>query len=145
LPTEAEWEYACRAGTNMTFSFDEPNYNSGNCFSCTPGNHPILEQYSVYCANDSNGAEVVGSKLPNPAGLYDMHGNVFERVWDYYESYPSGSVTDPTGASSGSVRVSRGGSFISAAHHCRSASRYTYSPPDFRYNYLGFRLVRTSP
>jgi formylglycine-generating enzyme required for sulfatase activity len=144
LPTEAEWEYACRAGTTGAFSCSEPNYNSVNCNSCTSGVHPTLEQYCVYCANYPGVSAAVGSKLPNPWGLYDMHGNVWEWCWDWYvSSYPSGSVTDPTGASSGSFRVDRGGSWYDGAQTCRSAQRNSCFPFG-RSSYLGFRLLRTA-
>ena len=143
LPTEAEWEYACRAGTTTAFSCIDSNYNSENCNSCTSGTHPALEQYCVYCANDPGGTEVVGAKLSNPGGLYDIHGNVMEMCWDWRETYPSGSVTDPTGASSGTYRRVRGGSWNSQALLCRSADRVS-GAPNTRSNLRGFRLLRTT-
>lgn len=144
LPTEAEWEYACRAGTIGPFSCGEPDYNSDNCYSCTAGTHPILEQYCVYCATAPVISMIVGSKLANPWGLYDMHGNVWEWCWDWCDDYPSGPVTDPAGPSSGSSRVIRGGGWYFNAFWCRSAFR-SESEPDSRYYALGFRLVRTAP
>ena len=141
LPTEAEWEYACRAGTIEPFSCEEANYNNDNCDTCTSGVHPILEEHCVYCANSGRNAGVVGSKLPNPWGLYDMHGNVCEWCWDWYGPYTSGSVTNPTGPETGSNRVVRGGNWNSGARNCRSANRNN-DAPDGRDNQRGFRLVR---
>jgi formylglycine-generating enzyme required for sulfatase activity len=141
LPTESEWEYACRAGTTGPFSCDEQNYTSGNCMSYTSGTHPELEAHCVYRANQSGRTEIVGSKLPNPAGLFDIHGNVWEWCWDRYGVYPSGSVTDPTGPSSGSYRVKRGGYYVDRPKRCRSANRDWEYPWNGWYG-LGFRLVR---
>ncbi|MGB3977169.1 MAG: formylglycine-generating enzyme family protein [bacterium] len=138
LPTEAEWEYACRAGTTGPFSFDEPNYNTGTCESCIEGTLPELEKYCVYCLHDR--PEVAGSMLANPWGLYNMHGNVWEWCWDKMGSYPRGTVTDPTGPQYGSrYRVVRGGGWHFQAKSCRSAKRH-----DTIAGYWGFRLVRTA-
>lgn len=142
LPTESEWEYVCRAGTTGAFSCNEPDYTSESCGSCLAFANPMLEQYCVYCANDPDSTAEVGSKLPNPEGLYDIHGNVWEWCWDWHGPYPTGSVTDPTGAISGSYREQRGGSWGSYASGCRTANRYSYAP-DPRSYYVGFRLLRT--
>ena len=141
LPTEAEWEYACRAGTTGLFVCIETNYNSGNCLSCSSGTHQALEQYCVYCGNAAEQTEVVGSKLPNSWDLFDMHGNVQEWCWDWYADYPTGTMSDYVGPSSGSARVVRGGGWQSPAKACRSANRDYYSPTIAFIN-LGFRLVR---
>ena len=143
LPTEAEWEYACRAGTVSAFSCVEPDYNPENCNSCTSGTHPELEHYCVYCANDPGRAEVMAAKLSNPRGLFDIHGNVMEMCWDWYDTYPEGGVTDPAGADTGEYRSVRGGSWNSQALLCRSADRVN-GTPEFRSNLRGFRLVRTA-
>ena len=143
LPTEAEWEYACRAGTTSTFSVEEPAYTDGNCAECIAGTHPVLEMYSVYCANDEDSTGVAGSKLPNPWELYDMHGNVWEWCWDWYGDYPTGSVTDPTGPETGTDHMRRGGNWRFGAQIMRSASRFIISP-DYRFTFQGFRLARTA-
>ncbi len=143
LPTESEWEYACRAGTTTAFFCDETNYSTENCGSCTPGMQPLLEQYCLYCANDSGICCYAYCKLPNPWGLADMHGNVWEWCWDWFGTYPSGRVTDPKGSSSGSFRVERGGSWSSSARLCRSAAR-VHDDPGSRSPSLGFRIARTA-
>ncbi len=136
LPTEAEWEYACRAGTTTPFSTgrcistDQANYN---------GNYPMPG-----CSKGRYRKETirVASLSPNVWGLYDMHGNVHEWCEDWYEKdYPSGHVTDPKGSSSGSARVLRGGSWCYDAGSLRSALRSWDNPGD-RYNGIGFRVVR---
>jgi len=122
LPTEAEWEYAARAGTTGDYA--------GN-----------LDELGWYDKNAGGTTHLVGQKRPNAWGLYDMHGNVWEWVSDWFASYSAGSVTDPTGASSGAYRVFRGGSWPDTAGNCRSAIRSGYLP-GFRFNFLGFRLLR---
>ena len=129
LPTEAQWEYACRAGTTTKFSFGDDDSGLGD--------------YAWHSENSDKKPHPVGSKLPNAWGLYDMHGNVSEWCQDWYVDYPSGSVTDPSGATSGSLRVFRGGSWGSTAGSCRSAYRLRYLP-SFRSSGLGFRVVRSS-
>jgi formylglycine-generating enzyme required for sulfatase activity len=122
LPTEAEWEYAARAGTTGDYA--------GN-----------LDELGWYDKNAGGTTHPVGQKRPNAWGLYDMHGNVWEWVSDWSASYPAGSVTDPTGASSGAYRVFRGGSWGGTAGYCRSADRGRVRPGD-RGGNLGFRLLR---
>ena len=134
LPTEAQWEYACRAGTTTPFSFGSSlNGDKANCDGNYPYGTTAKGQYREATAP-------VGSYSPNAWGLYDMHGNVWEWCADWYGDYPTGSVTDPTGPASGSIRVLRGGGWFSHAHRCRSALRNRYVP-GFRYGDLGFRLV----
>jgi formylglycine-generating enzyme required for sulfatase activity len=122
LPTEAEWEYACRGGTKGAYAED-------------------LDAMGWYDGNSGSKTHAVATKQPNGWGLYDMHGNVWEWCRDWYGDYPTGLVTDPTGASSGSFRVLRGGSWYDLARLCRSANRY-WSGPDYRIGILGFRLAR---
>ena len=134
LPTEAEWEYAARAGTTTAF-------NTGSCLSTDEanwnGDYPLLG-----CPKGKYRGKTlrVRSFPPNPWGLYDMHGNVWEWCQDWCDDYPSGSVVDPTGPSSGSFRVSRGGSWASRAENVRAAYRGR-NPPGFAFDSLGFRLV----
>jgi len=136
LPTEAQWEYASRAGSLTAF-------NTGACLSAGDanynGNYP---QEGCGKGEYREKTVKVGSFAPNAWGLYDMHGNVWEWVQDWHGNYPSGSVTDPEGPAAGSYRVYRGGSWFSYARNCRSALRLNYVPGDRSY-YLGFRLLRT--
>ena len=129
LPTEAEWEYACRAGTTTAFSF-------GN-------DESKLGEYAWF--DDNTGSEKyahkVGMKKPNPWGLHDMHGNVSEWCSDWYDDPLTGGV-DPVGPEEGSGRVFRGGSWGDDPGGCRSASRHGFVP-SFRFNYLGFRVARS--
>jgi formylglycine-generating enzyme required for sulfatase activity len=128
LPTEAEWEYAARAGSGSAYSF---------------GNNPAqLSGYVWYSENSGGKTHFVSQKKPNAWGLYDMHGNVWEWCQDWNGNYPSASVTDPKGTSTGSYRVHRGGSFYNHARICRSANRGR-NYPRFSFNDLGFRLART--
>jgi formylglycine-generating enzyme required for sulfatase activity len=140
LPTEAEWERAVRAGTTGPFSFDisaSPNWN----IEC--GSFPQAEPYLWWCGNNSPfGTKPVGQKAPNPYGLYDVHGNVAEWVADWHGTFPPGPVTDPTGPSSSSYRVARGGTYEAFARYCRSAMRSAISP-HHRYPNIGFRLARS--
>ena len=122
LPTEAEWEYACRAGTTTRFSFGDDESELGD--------------YAWFYGNTSH---PVGGKKPNAWGLYDMHGNVWEWCQDWYADYPSGSMTNPSGATSGSARVFRGGGWDDTAEDCRSAYR-NRNDPSIRNYYFGFRV-----
>ncbi|MBK9140509.1 MAG: SUMF1/EgtB/PvdO family nonheme iron enzyme [Verrucomicrobia bacterium] len=136
LPTEAQWEYACRAGTTTRFSF-------GDALECDDGCGPcaIADQYMWWCGNSGNQTHRVGQKLPNAWGLYDMHGNVWEWCADWYsDSYPGGTVTDPEGPSSGSLRVRRGGSWKHFGQDCRSANRSWFHPSNSN-RLLGFRAA----
>jgi len=123
LPTEAEWEYACRAGTT----------------SATYGN---LDEVAWYENNSGKETHRVGQKQPNAWGLYDMLGNVWEWCQDWYGGYPDGDVIDPVGPSSGSSRVNRGGSWGNGARIVHAANRYL-GAPGYRYGILGFRLARS--
>ena len=128
LPTEAEWEYACRAGTTTRFNFGD--------------DAAVLDQYAWYGGNSGKQPHPVGQKKPNAWGLYDMYGNIMELVQDRWgENYPPASVTDPTGTSSGASRVVRGGSWSDFPYSVRSAYRSRHSP-DCWHDDLGFRLAR---
>jgi formylglycine-generating enzyme required for sulfatase activity len=136
LPTEAEWEYACRVGTTKPF-------HTGNNITTAQGNYDGNYPYN------GNGKGTyremtweVGSGAANGWGLYDMHGNVWEWCWDWYGAYGSGSQTDPSGPASGSRQVLRGGSWEDSAQYLRSACRVS-DGPSARYSRCGFRLVRT--
>ena len=136
LPTEAQWEYACRAGTTTPFSFGSTlNGDKANC----DGNYP----YGMGKGEYLNNTTVVGSYMPNAWGLYDMHGNVWEWCRDWYGDYPTSDVSDPVGPLSGSRRVLRGGSWYDGAGGCRSANR-NFSDPAYRFNFVGFRVALAS-
>ena len=134
LPTEAEWEYACRAGTRTPFSFgdelttDKANYDGG------------------YPYNDGSKSEYRARTLPvhgfqsNPWGLYQMHGNVWEWCADWYGDYPAGEAMDPVGPVEGRGRVLRGGAWDDSGRYLRSAYR-SHSPPVSRYDSIGLRLA----
>ena len=130
LPTEAEWEFACRAGTQTPF------YN-GSTDDNTVG------ALAWYSANSGYQTHAVGGKAVNGFGLYDMLGNVWEWVNDWYDTYPSSAQTNPTGpVSASSYRVLRGGSWTYATGYVRSSYRSTGTPGNTRYS-LGFRVART--
>ncbi len=139
LPTEAQWEYACRAGTIRAYNDQTKNDGEGSdCLTSGSGTDANLEPLGVYYMNDPGHEANVGTKQANAWGLYDMHGNVWEWCLDWYGTYPE-TVTDPTGATSGSYRVRRGGGWNSHARDCRSAIR-GYSSPGSHYFSIGFRV-----
>ena len=136
LPTEAEWEYACRAGTTTPFHF-------GSQLNGTQANFDGNKPYGT----DTKGpylkkTTIVGTFQANAWGLYDMHGNVVEWCSDWEGDYPTGFVTDPSGPATGSGRMTRGGDYHHGADVCRSAQRIN-SHPSNRFNALGFRVVMT--
>ena len=132
LPTEAQWEYACRAGTNVAL-------NNGKNLTTSDGACPNLDEVAWYGKNASGTTHIVGQKKPNAWGIYDMHGNVYEWCRDRYGAYPNEDVIDLIGANGGSGRVFRGGSWCGIALDCRSANRcgLPVRPCDF----LGFRVA----
>lgn len=145
LPTEGEWEYACRAGTMSPFSVWEPALSQAACGSCNII-LPELIKVSCSCLNSGGATFAAASLAPNPLGLYDMHGNVSEWCWDWYAPYPSVEVTDYRGPDQYVeliARIHRGGNFLWMPQFMRSSHREK-SGPDQRRNYIGFRLVRTA-
>ncbi len=142
LPTEAQWEYAARADSTTAFA-NGPITETGS------GYDPVLDRMGWYFYNSQvnyspamqgKGTHPVAQKDPNAWGLYDMHGNVWEWVADWYGSYPTTAVVDPTGPAWSNFRVMRGGSWNYFAWSCRSAYR-DYINPGIRFSYIGFRLV----
>ena len=134
LPTEAQWEYACRAGTTTAFSWgdtinpSQANYNGGNIYN--------KGEKGPYLATTTP----VGKYAANPWGLVDMHGNVWEWCWDWYGPYASGAETDPAGPAVGTLRVIRGGVWHYKPAYLRSTARYKDKPAK-RWDLLGFRPV----
>jgi formylglycine-generating enzyme required for sulfatase activity len=129
LPSEAQWEYACRAGSKTKYCFGDDETRLGD--------------YAWYGKNSDTKTHPVGEKKPNAWGLYDMHGNVWEWCQDSFDNgyYANSPTNDPTGAATGSYRVRRGGGWAFPARFCRSAHRSNYEP-GFRINLLGLRVSR---
>ncbi len=127
LPTEAQWEYACRAASETAYCFGD--------------DEQLLADYAWYSKNSEGKTHPVGVMRANTWGLHDMHGNVWEWVQDWYERYSKESQRNPSGPEQGSNRVIRGGSWVSGAGVCRSACRVR-GGPGYRDYYLGFRLAR---
>ncbi|MDE7398433.1 MAG: SUMF1/EgtB/PvdO family nonheme iron enzyme [Oscillospiraceae bacterium] len=148
LPTEAEWEYACRAGTTTPFntensiSAEEANYYGHYPYEIE-GNYFTQENLTTKPGQYRQTTVAVNSFSPNKWGLYNMHGNVGEWVWDYYGAYPTEAQTDPAGAESGTLRVYRGGGWNDFAKNMRSAYRATLAEDKGSFN-IGIRLVRNA-
>jgi sulfatase modifying factor 1 len=141
LPTESQWEYACRAGSTTPYSW-------GNDIDCTKAMYSNNTQKAKKCVDyvkskgvAPDGPAPVKTYPPNAWGLYDMHGNVWEWCEDQYGPYPKGAAVDPRGPGSGTPKVRRGGSWFKYGYFCRSANR-NYGHPMSRYQTTGFRLVR---
>jgi formylglycine-generating enzyme required for sulfatase activity len=125
LPTEAEWEYACRAGTTNFFSFDDPSK---------------ADQYAWTMENSEGKTHPVGQKLPNPWGLFDMHGNVWEWCSDWFAKYPPGDLRDPLGPPTGKHKVFRGGGWNNEIQFARCANRFVMAPTN-GIHFVGFRVA----
>jgi formylglycine-generating enzyme required for sulfatase activity len=135
LPSEAQWEYACRAGTETAF-------NNGKGITSIEGECGSLDAVGWYRSNNGGGTNVVGRKRPNQWGLYDMHGNVREWCLDWFqdERMSGSTLVNPAGPETGSQRVDRGGYWNWTPQHCRSAQRYGMSAT-FRGSQVGFRVA----
>ncbi|MEI7686729.1 MAG: formylglycine-generating enzyme family protein [Planctomycetota bacterium] len=133
LPTEAEWEYACRAGTTTPFHF-------GETLSTDQANYDGDQVYGNGKKGVRRSKTTPGGSFPaNAFGLHDMHGNLYQWCQDWYGDYPQGDVTDPQGPEKGQARVLRGGSWKSSPVSCRSAERLWYEP-GARFHLYGFRV-----
>lgn len=148
LPTEAEWEYACRAGTATPFYMENsPSAEEANYY----GHYPYMIEDNYFSQGNlavkpgeyRQTTVAVGSFSPNPLGLYDMHGNVGEWTWDIYGAYPTGEQADPVGADSGTRRVYRGGGWNDFAKNMRSAYRAMMDQDKGSFN-IGIRLARNA-
>ena len=126
LPSEAEWEFACRAGTTNLFSFgDDPS---------------VADQFAWTAENSEATTHPVGLKRPNPWGLYDMHGNVWEWCLDWFAPYPAAPLTNPAGPASSKFKVFRGGGWNQDIEYARAANRFMMSPSN-GIHFVGFRLA----
>jgi formylglycine-generating enzyme required for sulfatase activity len=148
LPTEAEWEYACRAGTTTPFNTENSITTAqANYYGHYP--YMIETYYFSQSRLETRPAEYrqqtlpVGSFAPNKWGLFDMHGNAWDWCWDWYGNYGDSAQTDPGGAASGTSRITRGGGWNDFAKHLRSAYRASMPPENGSYN-IGFRLARNA-
>ncbi|MBM3822241.1 MAG: formylglycine-generating enzyme family protein [Verrucomicrobia bacterium] len=126
LPTEAEWEYACRAGTTNLFSFGD--------------DQAAAESFAWTAENSKETTHPVGQKKPNPWGLHDMHGNVWEWTADWYGPHPAQPVTDPVGAATNKFKIFKGGGWNQDAEYARSANRFGMAPHT-GIHFVGFRVV----
>jgi len=129
LPTEAQWEYACRAGSSTKYCFGDDESELG--------------EYGWYMANASDRPQPVGQKKPNAFGIYDMHGNLGEWCQDWYSAgyYANSTTDDPSGPTTGTTCVNRGGGWDRPERYCRSAFR-SYYVPEFRLDFVGFRVAQ---
>ena len=141
LPTEAEWEYACRAGSRTAYSWGNKMDCSMAMYSNKTGKADTCELYIESINLKAKQPAQVKTYAPNRWGLYDMHGNVWEWCQDWYGAYHGADAKDPQGPSKGTHRVKRGGSWSSTAYGCRSANR-ALEHPHSRMPNTGFRVVR---
>ncbi len=145
LPTEAEWEYAARAGTETAFNFGS-NLLEGTQSECSESveldDGLVLGDWVIYCGSSYGSVQRVGQREPNAWGLYDMHGNVAEHCNDWWDRTPTAETTDPVGPCEGTQHPRRGGSFADEPYRVRSAVRYGFNVTSV-WDELGFRLVRT--
>jgi len=126
LPSEAEWEYACRAGSTNLFSFGD--------------DASIADQFAWTAANSEATTHPVGLKRPNSWGIYDMHGNVWEWCSDWFEPYPAAPLTDPVGPASSKYKLFKGGGWNQEVQFARASSRFMMSPSN-GIHFVGFRVV----
>ncbi len=126
LPTEAQWEYACRAGTTNYFSFGDTEAEA--------------DQYAWTWENSEGSTHSIGQKRPNPWGLYDMHGNAWEWCLDWFGQYPAMNVTDPSGPAQGKFKVFRGGGWNNEVKFARSSNRFMMAPAT-GIHFVGFRVA----
>jgi formylglycine-generating enzyme required for sulfatase activity len=129
LPTEAEWEYACRAGTTSPYYWGEDTRKV------------LLENHAWYYSNSNSSTHPVAKKAPNTWGLYDMSGNVREWCADWYAYYSGNATSNPRGPSTGTKRVNRGGCWVEDTSTCRASDRYS-DMPEYKYFGNGFRIVK---
>ncbi len=134
LPTEAEWEYAFRAGTTTAFHSYPAQPTGFN-------NDTLLGNIAWYGSNSGNQTHAVGGKYANGLGLHDMAGNIFEWCQDWYGPYSSGSVTNPTGPATGTSRLLLGGGWTGVSDYCRASQRNAWTPVFVDYS-VGFRVAR---
>ena len=135
LPTESQWEYACRAGTSTRFNFGDGFGTDEDCSAEAERTNSMW-----YCGNSGSKTNLVGQKSANAWGLRDMHGNVWEWCADFADTYPAGPLIDPTGPATGLTRLVRGGSWRDYARSCRSAARGETAPAG-QHDSVGFRVL----
>lgn len=153
LPTESEWEYACRSGGQGAFAIVEGKRLEDYGWFANNSGHRLLDATALWKEDQANYMERilgnkgstsrVAQKLPNAWGIYDMHGNVWEWCSDWYGDYPADTVVDPKGPQSGTARVARGGGWHNPSNFCRSAFRFRDDPAERDYD-IGFRVVMES-